>query len=246
MNPPLPVSVVIPVFNGEAFLAEAIASVLAQTAAATEIIVVDDGSSDGSAAVAEGFGPRVRLLRQPNQGASAARNHGIRVAQGELLTFLDADDQFTPDALARQLRRIRRHPEAEIVLGQFRDYRGPSTAGSNPPGSAEEQLFTSFGCALIRRSVFATVGPLREDLRLAEDWDWFTRAREANIRFLIHRDVVLHRRLHEQNLTRQREAGAKFVLEALRRSLARRRTGAAPPAPLPPLSSFLEPEGEDA
>ena len=245
MSPPLPVSVVIPVFNGEAFLAEAIASVLAQTEPPAEIIVVDDGSTDGTAAVARDFGERIHLLQQTNQGASAARNHGIRVAQGELLTFLDADDQFTPDALARQLRRIRRHPEAEIVLGQFRDYRGPSTAGGNPPGPADEQLFTSFGCALIRRSVFATVGPLREDLRLAEDWDWFTRAREANLRFLIHRDVVLHRRLHEQNLTRQREAGAKFVLEALRRSLARRRAGAAPPAPLPPLSSFLEPEGEN-
>lgn len=231
------ISVIIPVYNGEAFLGEAVASVLAQTQPATEVIVVDDGSTDGSATVAEGFGERVRVLRQRNQGASAARNHGVRAAQGELLTFLDADDQFVPDALALQLQRIRRYPDTGIVLGQFQDY-----AGAAPSGPAHEQLFTSFGCALIRREVFATVGLLREDLRLAEDWDWFTRAREANIRFLIHRQVVMHRRLHEQNLTRQREAGAKFVLAALRSSLARRRQGAAPPPSLAPLSSFLEPE----
>ena len=231
------ISVIIPVYNGEAFLAEAIGSVLAQTQPATEVLVVDDGSTDGSIKVAEGFGERVRLLRQANQGASAARNHGIRAARGELLAFLDADDRFVPEALALQLQRIRKYPEAGIVLGQFQDY-----AGAAPVGPAHEQLFTSFGCALIRRSVFAIVGPLREELRLAEDWDWFTRAREANIRLLIHRQVVMHRRLHDQNLTRQREAGAKFVLEALRRSLARRRQGAAPPTPLAPLASFLEPE----
>lgn len=247
MKPMPSVSVVIPVFNGESFLAEAVESVLAQTAPATEIVVVDDGSTDATAVVAGRFGERIRLLGQTNQGAAAARNHGIREARCDFLAFLDADDRFVPNALERHVSRLERNPGVGIVLGQFRDFSGDAPAESDfPTGQslADDQLFTSFGCALIRRSAFDTVGPLRESLRLAEDWDWFTRAREATVPIVIHRDVVLHRRLHDHNLTRQREAGAKFVLDALRGSLARRREGGHPPVPLPPLSSFLEPEGE--
>lgn len=247
MNASLRVSVVVPVFNGEGFLADAIDSVLAQTAPVTEIVVVDDGSTDATVTVAARYGERIRLLRQSNQGVSAARNHGIRASRSELLTFLDADDRFEPNALELHLERFERHADVGIVLGQFRDFSGdaPSRSDNATAGrAADEQLFTSFGCALIRRAVFDTVGLLREDLRLAEDWDWFTRAREADVRFLIHRNVVLNRRLHGNNLTRQREAGQKFVFETLRRSLARRRSDANPPTPLAPLSSFLEPEGE--
>jgi glycosyltransferase involved in cell wall biosynthesis len=100
------VSVVIPCYNGAKFLRETIASVLAQTHPVLEVLVVDDGSTDDSASIAEGFGPPVRVIRQPNQGESVARNRGIAEAKGEWVGFLDADDKWASDKLAVQIGMI--------------------------------------------------------------------------------------------------------------------------------------------
>ncbi|TWT89734.1 putative glycosyltransferase EpsJ [Pseudobythopirellula maris] len=97
------VSVVIPCYNGEAYLREAIDSALEQAHEPLEVIVVDDGSTDGSAAIADSYGPPVRVLRQENQGESVARNRGIDESQGEWVAFLDADDVWRPSKLAEQL-----------------------------------------------------------------------------------------------------------------------------------------------
>jgi len=113
------ISVVIPVFNGEKFIQEALESVLAQNEPSVEILVVDDGSTDGTAAVAENFRGAIRLIRQPNRGVAAARNHGIQLAQAEVLAFLDADDLFTPDKFALQLPRLAENPGIDIVVGQL-------------------------------------------------------------------------------------------------------------------------------
>jgi glycosyltransferase involved in cell wall biosynthesis len=99
---PNTITAIIPVHNGERHLAEAIQSVLAQTLPPGEIIVVDDGSTDASAAIAQSFGAPVRVLAQPNLGPAAARNLGLAHATGDLLAFLDADDLWTPNKLARQ------------------------------------------------------------------------------------------------------------------------------------------------
>src|SRR5262249_59293001 len=96
------ISVVIPCYNGARFLRETLASVLAQTLPPLEVLVIDDGSTDDSGAVAESFGPPVRVIRQPNQGESVARNRGIEEAKGEWVGFLDADDLWNPDKLERQ------------------------------------------------------------------------------------------------------------------------------------------------
>lgn len=96
------ISVVIPCYNGARFLREAIVSVLAQTLSPVEILVIDDSSIDDSAALAESYGPPVRVIRQPNQGESVARNRGIDEAQGEWIAFLDADDYWLPEKLAKQ------------------------------------------------------------------------------------------------------------------------------------------------
>ena len=100
------VSVVIPCYNGAAFLREALDSVLAQTRPPLEVIVVDDGSTDDSAAIAESYGPPVRVIRQENQGESVARNRGIDEARGDWIAFLDADDVWKPEKLARQLAAV--------------------------------------------------------------------------------------------------------------------------------------------
>lgn len=239
------VSVVIPAYNAEKYLAEAIESVLVQQSSDLEIIVVDDGSTDGTAAVAGRYADRIRFVRQSNLGVAAARNHGIRLARGEVLGFLDADDCFTADALELQLLRLRRHPEVDIVLGQrsyFSTPAPPDLAEENLANPADDYLFLSFGCSLIRRSVFDSIGFLSESMRFCEDWDWFMRARESDVPLLIHKCIVLHVRLHETNTTRQRELGKKFTLEMFRRSLTRRKAANGSPVSLPPLSSFLEPE----
>jgi glycosyltransferase involved in cell wall biosynthesis len=109
------VSVIIPVYNGQRYLGEAIRSVLGQTYPHVECLVVDDGSTDGSAAVADSFGDRVNVVRKANGGVASARNAGIAVARGELFAFLDADDIWHPDKLERQVQCWSSRPSAGMV-----------------------------------------------------------------------------------------------------------------------------------
>src|SRR4051812_50064999 len=104
-----------PVFNGEPFIAEAIESVLAQSRPASELIVVDDGSTDGSAAVAARF-PEVKLIRTENRGPAAARNTGVAESIGEVITFLDADDVMKPERLERQAAALDEDPSVSLAL----------------------------------------------------------------------------------------------------------------------------------
>ena len=112
------VSVIIPTFNRAWILAEAIDSVLGQTCPADEIIVVDDGSTDDTRALLKRYGNRIEILRQPNQGVSAARNNGWRRATGALIALLDADDLWRPAKLERQIAFFNNHPEARICQTQ--------------------------------------------------------------------------------------------------------------------------------
>lgn len=121
-SPPLLVSVIIPAFNQEALLPQCLRSVLSQPLQPLEVLVVDDGSTDGTAHVAEAFArqdARVRLVRQANQGAGAARNLGLRRATGQYVHFLDADDWLVPDAYAHWQAAVARHPQAELVFANF-------------------------------------------------------------------------------------------------------------------------------
>ena len=115
------ISVILPVYNGERFLAEAIGSVLGQTLPPHEIIVVDDGSTDSTAQIvadlAAAAAVPLRYVYQENQGPAAARNHGIRLAQGELIAFQDADDLWSAEKLVTQAALLRRYPQAHAVIG---------------------------------------------------------------------------------------------------------------------------------
>ena len=110
------ISVIVPAFRSEATLGRAIESVLRQTHPAFEVVVVDDGSDDGTAAVAQAFGAPVRVLRQPNGGTASARNHGVREARGDVVCFLDADDSYAPQRLEQVVAKLAAEPELDGVV----------------------------------------------------------------------------------------------------------------------------------
>jgi len=186
------VSAIIPVFNGSATLRQAIDSVLAQSCAELELIVVDDGSSDATPAIIESYGPRLQRIRQSNAGPAAARNAGVRTARGEYLAFLDADDRWLPGMLRRMTTILDSDPACAMVYGDLlmvdSDGRSLATSLIGPeyvhPPSMEEILARMWpimpSAALIRRSAFDACGGFVEDFRGAgfEDAFLWLRLRE--------------------------------------------------------------------
>jgi glycosyltransferase involved in cell wall biosynthesis len=228
------VSVVIPVFNGERFLREAVQSVLDQKYSPVEIIVVDDGSTDGSATVARSL-ETVRYLYQTNQGPAAARNRGIEQAKGSLIAFADADDLWPSGKLELQLPYLISDPEIDIVLGRIQQVLLSETVDG--PTQATEFGETGFsvnlGSAVIRKSVFERVGLFDETMRYSEDVDWFMRARESGAAIVTIDAVTLFYRQHDQNMTRGKSTSELNVLKALKKSLDRRRERTGSAAALP-------------
>ena len=187
------VSVIIPAFNAETYLASAIASALGQSCAVTEIIVVDDGSTDSTAAVARRYGDRVRLIQQRNRGLSAARNVGLASAHGMFIVFLDADDILFPDMVASTTDLLQRTESADIACAgcvNLSPDASPLTKPSRPLSDRRRicayyrsGLFNPFVVhqLLFRRSVFACCGAFDESLRRLEDWDlWIRLARHGH------------------------------------------------------------------
>jgi len=205
------VSAVIPVYNGAGFIHRALDSVLAQTHPVEQIIVVDDGSTDKTASAVSEYGGRVEYIYQPNAGAAAARNTGIRAVRGDWVAFLDSDDEWLPDRLARQFELVCKYPELAWISGNFlRSSQGESGAHADPARAARwwgetdtpRRFFEAFaqdlwGCTdtmLIRRSVFDEVGLFSEDLRRANDIDmWFRIAyRHPQIAYVAEPLAVYH------------------------------------------------------
>jgi glycosyltransferase involved in cell wall biosynthesis len=219
------VSVVIPVFNGERFLRDAVQSVLDQKYSPLEIIIVDDGSTDGTEAVARSFPETVRYLRQANQGPAAARNRGVEQAQGSLIAFTDADDLWPAGKLELQLPYLISDRTIDIVLGRIQQV-GLSEF-------AEPVFSVNLGSAVVRKSVFERVGLFDESMRYSEDVDWFMRAREGGAAIKTIDAVTLFYRQHEENMTRGKSTSELNVLKALKRSLDRRRERAGSASALP-------------
>jgi glycosyltransferase involved in cell wall biosynthesis len=181
------IGIVTPAFNVAPYLGDAIRSVLAQTHQDWTMTIVDDGSSDGSAAIAEGFSdPRLRLIRQRNGGVSAARNRGIGATKADALLFLDADDWLSPDALAHLQAALNADLNAVAAVGAYR--RVPVSAAGRAwtrvqqpeAGDLLEPLlvrnrFANGGHLLIREVMVRAAGPFHPGLRYGEDWEYWTR-----------------------------------------------------------------------
>jgi glycosyltransferase involved in cell wall biosynthesis len=218
------ISVIVPAHNAARFLGETLRSVLAQGYEPLEVLVIDDGSTDGTAAIAEAFGAPVRCVRQAASGGPAApRNRGVGLARGEVIAFLDADDLWPPDRLAVQVPHLA-DPSMEIVLGHTRRFWAA-------PGSDRFDRFTGpelamkLCAALVRRSALDRIGGFDESLRICDDWDWFMRARELGIGIRVHPEVSILYRRHDANVTTDEAAGNREFMRILKRSLDRRRGG---------------------
>ena len=221
------VSAIIPVHNGERYLAEAVASVRRQSPAPIEIVVVDDGSTDGTAALAETLGTDIRVVRRPHSGVTVSRNRGITAARGDLIAFLDCDDLWTDAKLATQVPILRDHAEIQVALGYTR--RMWATPGRDGASSemclTEPELALHLGAALIRRSTFESVGGFDETVSRAEDWDWFMRVRERGLPMVVHPEVTLFYRRHGANMTNDESLGRAALVRMFHRSIGRRRAG---------------------
>ncbi|WP_200157884.1 glycosyltransferase family 2 protein [Allochromatium vinosum] len=192
MTDPLRISAVIPAYNAETFLKRSVDSALAQTFQPLEIIVVDDGSTDGTAEIAKRYGEAIRYIRQENGGGSAARNTGIKAAQGDWIAFLDVDDQWRPHHLANAAKVLRKHPEIMwygAPVDQYIHETGKLVAAykEKKPGILVDGTYFddyliafppyahfSTPTMVINRSVFSRVGVFKSELTVGEDIDlWF-------------------------------------------------------------------------
>lgn len=180
------IGIVTPAFNVAAYIGEAIRSVLAQSHRAWTMTIVDDGSTDQTAAIAAGFDdPRIRLVRQRNGGVSAARNRGLRATNAETVLFLDADDWLSSDALSVLAATLRADPGAIAAVGPWQHVPAGKPERESPvsqPRSGDlleallvRNLFANGGHLLIRRHVLEAAGPFNPSLSYGEDWEYWTR-----------------------------------------------------------------------
>jgi glycosyltransferase involved in cell wall biosynthesis len=216
------IAVITPVLNGMPYIREAIDCVRTQLHPAIEMIVVDDGSTDGSGVLARSAGC-CRVIETPGIGPAGARNAGIRASQSDLLLFLDADDLLGPFALDTAVEALLRAPDAGFAQGCIQNF------SSRPDGSIN--LFTkpyrymNLGANLWRRSVFETIGLFDESLRLGEDQDFFMKCWERDIRRVLVDCVMLYYRRHSGNMTRGLEGAGFGTLRIYKKRIERIRSG---------------------
>jgi glycosyltransferase involved in cell wall biosynthesis len=225
MSQPL-VTVIVPVYNGERYLAFALRSIFEQDYRPLEIIVVDDGSVDGSADIAKSF-PEIRYSHQSNQGVAVARNVGLDAAQGEFIGFLDQDDLWMPNKLSRQIDYLLKYPEVDGVLTRSRLFLEP---GIEAPSWLKRDLLLEdqagyFPSALVvRKTAFEQVGRFDPAYRTSSDSDWFFRAKNRGVSIAILPETCVHRRIHKGNHSYQAQLACSELLKVVKSSIDHQRS----------------------
>ena len=224
MDTPL-VSIILAVKNGERFISEAINSLLAQTYHSYEIIVVDGQSEDRTAEIVKTF-PQIRYVFQGDYGLANGRNLGVKVAQGQLIAFLDHDDIWLNSKLQMQVKYLMEHPNIKYVISKVQFFSEP---GFSPRPGFRAQSFDSSQTAytpsalLAYKNVFEQVGNFNPVFKVACDIDWFTRAQDNKIPMAIIPSVLLRKRIHSINLSSNVEINRRELMQVIKQSLDRRR-----------------------
>lgn len=216
------ISVIIPVYNSSRYITEAIESVLQQTVPPQEIIVVDDGSDDETKQVLQKFKSQITYIYQENSGPAAARNRGLAEARGTFISFLDADDIWQPKKIEILLKEFEKQDDLGVALGLVNKMHFDSVQDITPKDLCHHHFSLVLGCSLVKKNVFDIVGGFDEDLILSDDTDWFFRVRENNIRISIQREIVLHYRLHDNNLTKNKDIYKSSILRVLKKAKDRK------------------------
>jgi glycosyltransferase involved in cell wall biosynthesis len=231
---PPSVSVVVAARNAEAFVEESLRSALDQTVPPSQIVVVDDGSTDATAAIADAMDPRVTVLRRPHAGVGPSRNAGLDAADGLYLALLDADDVWLPAKLELQLEAFAADPTREAVFTWFDEFVDPEHPP--PPGTRAPRTGQSASLStglLLPRAIVDRIGPFGQGANA--DWmAWWTRARGLGVVEHVVPEVLYRRRIHSSNNSFvHRDEGAAFVAVAREHLRVRRERAAAEDATEP-------------
>jgi glycosyltransferase involved in cell wall biosynthesis len=226
------ISAIMTVYNTDGYVAAALDSVLSQTRPPDEVIVVDDGSTDGTPDVLRTYDTRVRIIRQDNFGAARALNVAIAAATGDAYAFLDADDLWLPEKQQIQCTALLADNNLEAVFGGVRQFVSPdldAEAARQYVVSSDPQPGISKNTLLIRRDAFDRIGPFQEEFSAIEFFDWYARASALGLRSRMLSDVVALRRHHQGNTGRRlRSQQHSENLQAIKRALDMRRGKSLP------------------
>jgi glycosyltransferase involved in cell wall biosynthesis len=223
------VSVIIPAYNAARFLADSLRSVIQQTRRPEEIIVIDDGSTDDTATIARSFATAVRYVRKPNGGPASARNHGLKLAHGDLVAFQDADDVWIREKLELQPAYLQTHSAYDMVYADLSEVDEdlhvlqPSKFAAERIRPHEGRIFSHQArcgyifsqTTVIRRAVFDRIGGFKADLRLHEDTHFFLRVAYGSLVGFLPRSTLLRRR-HATNLSNTyNEVSLRYLIKVL-------------------------------
>ena len=216
------ISVIIPVYNGEKYLEEAIESLLNQKYEPLEIIVIDDGSTDTTATIAKSYGTALRYFYQENAGPARALNFGISEANGVFLGFIDADDLWVKQKIKRLLTPMLENPKISAVVGELQRFWIDQHQTRH---FLEKERASSLLAGLFKRELFESVGKLNEQLYAHYDIDWYLRLNEKDYPVKYIPDVVGYYRRHGENASSTSDAteNNKAMLALLHQSILRRR-----------------------
>ena len=223
------ISCIVPTYNAERYLAQTIDSILAQTLPPDELIIIDDGSSDGTADIIKSYNDKIRYVYQDNQGPAASRNLGVQMGGAEFVSFLDQDDLWHAEKLQQQMACFDEDSDLDLCITHVQlfwsddlqheqNFYRDLPRGNTVPGYATTTLLT-------RRQTFEQVGQLNTDLWFSDATDWFMRAEEMGLKLHVLPDALVYHRMHKQNLTRRRRDDSRneFV-DVVKAMLDRRRT----------------------
>jgi len=221
------ISVIVPVFNGERYIRDALDSIFEQEYSPLEVVVVDDGSTDNLATVLSVEFPSLRYHYQKHGGLSAARNAGIRLASGRWIGFLDADDLWAPGKLKSQVKYLAAHTELDAVFGHIQQFYTPEEEEKvRQAYRYSREVLPGFDpdTMLIAAKAIRRIGAFDEKVKMGEFLDWFARAQEAALVYAMLPEVLAFRRIHVSNvsITRRNETAAEYA-RLLKAALDRRR-----------------------